>query len=158
MKKLLIAAAAIVTAGAPMAASAAPFGGPHLQPVAVQNHWNGGHWNSGWGHGWGGGYRYGGYGRDGYGYGPGYYRAIVPGVFGLAIGAALARPYYAPCHYVTRTVVGPWGGVHYQNVEVCARDARRGRRAVSDGRLQPSRRGGPRAARSRRRPSSRPRW
>ena len=115
MKKLLISAAALVTAGAPMAASAAPFGGHDFHPVAAQNRWDHGHYS-----GWGGGYRQGwGYGRYGYGWGPGYYRGWAPGVFGIALGAALARPYYAPCHYVTRTVVGPYGGVRYQTVEVC---------------------------------------
>jgi len=137
MKKLLIGAAALVTAAAPLAATAAPYGGGHqYQPAATQNHWDGdrGHGGGGdrdhdWGrdHRWGGGYGWNrgyGYGYRGYGYGYGYgYRgAAVAGLFGLALGATLAseRPYYyAPCYWVTRPVVGPWGGVHYRQVEVC---------------------------------------
>ena len=74
--------------------------------------------------------------------------AVAAGVFGLAIGAALASNHhdygyrydyddydggyygdyygsygYAPvrCHWETRAYPGPWGGVHYQNVRVCYR-------------------------------------
>ena len=67
--------------------------------------------------------------------------AVAAGIFGLAIGAALASNhhdyddrygygygygdygYYAPvrCHWETRAYPGPWGGVSYQNVRVCYR-------------------------------------
>lgn len=132
MKKLLIGAAALVTAAAPLAASAAPNDFGRGQPVATQNHWGGDRdhdWRGGdrdhdWGrdHRWGGGYGWNrGYYRGGY-YGYGYRGAAVAGLFGLALGATLASEhpyYYAPCHWVTRAYVGPWGGVHYRQVEVC---------------------------------------
>jgi hypothetical protein len=68
--------------------------------------------------------------------------AVAAGIFGLAVGAALASNhydydhrygygdygygdygYYRPvrCHWETRAYPGPWGGVSYQNVRVCYR-------------------------------------
>ncbi len=99
MKNLVLGAAALVMTAAPLAASAQPYG-----------------------HDWHGG------GNGG--------AAVAAGLFGLAVGAAIAdssyhrdyayQPTYAydggyvqHCFWQTRLVRGPWGRVHYQQVEVC---------------------------------------
>jgi hypothetical protein len=102
MKKFLIAAATLTMAAAPIAASAQPFGG----------------------HGFGG--------RPAYAHG--YYRggnggaAVAAGLFGLVLGAAIADsqpaygyppPYAVQCDWETRAYPGPWGTVHYEQVQVC---------------------------------------
>ncbi len=67
--------------------------------------------------------------------------AVAAGLFGLAIGAAIASshhsdyddygyrygygyddgyaPYAVRCHWETRAYPGPWGQVTYENVRVC---------------------------------------
>ena len=120
MKKFLIGAVALITAAAPIAASAAPFG-HGSRPVAVANH-------SGWNGGYRGDYR-GDY-RDYRGGNGG--AAIAAGLFGLAIGAAIAsssQPAYAPnygygygygdCGWQTQAVRGPYGQIRYEQVQVC---------------------------------------
>lgn len=111
MKKLLIGAVALITAAAPIAASAAPFG-HEGRPAAVAYH-----------SGWRGGFR-GGYGGNGG-------AAIAAGLFGLALGAAIAnssQPEYAPtygygygdCGWQTQAVRGPYGQIRYEQVQVCS--------------------------------------
>jgi hypothetical protein len=113
MKKLLIGAVALITAAAPIAASAAPFG-HDSRPVAVANH-------SGWNGGYRGDFR-GDRGNGG--------AAIAAGLFGLALGAAIAnssQPEYAPnysygygdCGWQTQAVRGPYGQIRYEQVQVC---------------------------------------
>ena len=113
MKKLLIGAVALITAAAPIAASAAPFG-HEGRPAAVADHG-----------GWRGGFR-GGYGGNGG-------AAVAAGLFGLALGAAIAnsQPEYAPnygygygygygdCGWQTQGVRGPYGQIRYEQVQVC---------------------------------------
>ena len=109
MKKLLIGAVALITAAAPIAASAAPFHGGRAGAVAYHNGWRGG--DRDWRGGNGG-------------------AAVAAGLFGLAIGAAIAsssQPEYAPnygygyadCGWQTEAVRGPYGQVRYEQVQVC---------------------------------------
>lgn len=110
MKKLLIAAAALVVAAAPIAASADPF-----------SHGGRGYQSSYRGHD--GGYR-GGYNRgwDGDRRGDDRGGAVAAGLFGLFLGAALANdhPYYQrECGWETQAYPGPYGGVRYEQVQVC---------------------------------------
>ena len=113
MKKFLIGAVALITAAAPIAASAAPFGHGG-RPAAVANH-------SAWNGGYRGDFR-GARGNGG--------AAIAAGLFGLAIGAAIAsssQPAYAPnygygygdCGWQTEAVRGPYGQIRYEQVQVC---------------------------------------
>ena len=113
MKKFLIGAVALITAAAPLAASAAPFGHGG-RSAAVADH-------SGWRGGDRGDFR-GGRGNGG--------AAIAAGLFGLAIGAAVANSYqpeYAPnygygygdCGWQTEAVRGPYGQIRYEQVQVC---------------------------------------
>ncbi|HEY1751932.1 MAG TPA: hypothetical protein VGG29_11740 [Caulobacteraceae bacterium] len=107
MKKLLIGAAALITAAAPIAASAAPFHGGRTAAVAYHNGWRGDH-------------------RGGNGG-----AALAAGLFGLVVGAAIAssdRPDYAApsygygygdCGWRTEAVRGPYGRIHYEQVQVC---------------------------------------
>jgi len=105
-KTLLIASATLAVAAAPIAASAAPYGGQ----------WGGrGFTGARLDHGNGG-------------------AALAAGLFGLAIGAAIAsnhdhdygygygygyRPYETRCWWETQAVRGPYGYVHYEQVQVC---------------------------------------
>jgi hypothetical protein len=110
MKKLLIGAAALITAAAPIAASAAPFGHDGRRAaVAYHNGWRGGYADR----------------RDGNGG-----AAIAAGLFGLVLGAAIAsssQPEYAPnygygysdCGWQTEAVRGPYGQIRYEQVQVC---------------------------------------
>jgi hypothetical protein len=112
MKKFLIAAAALLTVGAPVAASAAPFGsgfGRNAEVVRVHdNGFRGGGFRGGYGPNWDGRY------SDGRG------AAVAAGLFGFVLGAALDHPYYAErCGWVTQAYPGPYGGVRYEQVQVC---------------------------------------
>ncbi len=111
MKKFLIGAVALITAAAPIAASAAPFHGGRPAAVAYHNGWRGGY--TGWGDNRGNGGA-----------------AIAAGLFGLALGAAIAssnQPAYAPnygygygdCGWQTQAVRGPYGQIRYEQVQVC---------------------------------------
>ena len=129
MKKLIVGAAALLSALTGVLATATP---------AAADGWRGGYGHGyASGRGYGGGYGYRGYDHRGYGAGP----AIVAGLAGLAIGASLSHPhpyyagprYYAgppPAYYVGRTYYGyyegcrrewvwdyRWGG--YRAVEAC---------------------------------------
>jgi hypothetical protein len=106
MKKLMIGAAALTMVAAPMAASAQPF-----------SHG-----------GWNGGGRFGGYSGQFRGGNGG--AVLAAGLFGLALGAAVNNADYQPayaygpgygpvCVWRTQAVVGPYGYVHYQPVQVC---------------------------------------
>jgi opacity protein-like surface antigen len=117
MKKFLIGAVALITAAAPIAVSAAPFGHGG-RPAAVAN-------RSGWNGGYRSGYRGDIRGERGNGG-----AAIAAGLFGLAIGAAIAsssQPEYAPnygygygdCGWQTEAVRGPYGQIRYEQVQVC---------------------------------------
>jgi len=104
MKKFLIAAAALAVAAAPIAASADPF-----------NHGGRGY-QSDRGHDYRGGDR--GWDRRGDDRGG----AVAAGLFGLFLGAALAsdHPYYQrECGWETQAYPGPYGGVRYEQVQVC---------------------------------------
>lgn len=113
MKKFLIAAAALAVTAAPIAASAQPYGyGGHDGRVAVRtfNGDRGGYNNyrgqRGWDHDR----------RDDRG------GAVAAGLFGLFLGAALAsnHPHYErECGWETQAYPGPWGGVRYEQVQVC---------------------------------------
>ena len=102
MKKLLIGALAALTAVTGVMATTGP----------AQAY--GGGYHGGYG---GGGYRGGGYAGHGYGYGGwhgggGGGAAIVAGLAGLAIGAAIAQPHYgygyaAPAYYAPGYAYGP---------------------------------------------------
>ena len=112
MKKLLIAASALLMVAAPIAASAAPFGfGGRAEVVRVHdNGFRGGGFRGGYGPNWDGRY------SDGRG------SAVAAGLFGLFLGAALANdhPSYAQqCGWETQAVPGPYGGVRYEQVQVC---------------------------------------
>ena len=108
MKKLFIAASALLMAAAPIAASAGPFGhgfGRGGEVVRVHN----------------GGFR-GGYGPNWDGrYGDGRGAAVAAGLFGFALGAAIAsdQPYVQQCGWETQAYPGPYGGVRYEQVQVC---------------------------------------
>ncbi len=117
MKKFLIAAAALAVTAAPIAASAQPYGYGHDR-AAVRT-FDGGR----------GGYNnYRGYNR---GYGDRGWDhdrrddrggAVAAGLFGLFLGAALAdnHPYYErECGWETQAYPGPYGGVRYEQVQVC---------------------------------------
>ena len=117
MKKLLIGAVALITAAAPIAASAAPFGhGGRAGAVAYHNGGRGG---------FGGNFRGDFRGERGGNGGA----AIVAGLFGLAVGAAIANSQteYAPnygygygdCGWQTQAVRGPYGQIRYEQVQVC---------------------------------------
>jgi hypothetical protein len=114
MKTLILAAAAVATLAAPLAASAQPFGRDgggwsHAQPADFH-----------------GGDRFGD--RGGYRGGNGG-AVLAAGVFGLILGSAIAsshnyaydRPYdYAPrCGWETRPYQDAYGYVHYGQVQVC---------------------------------------
>jgi hypothetical protein len=131
MKKLVMGIAGLAMLAAPLAASAQSYG--HGR--------DGGGWGRGGDHG---GYGRGGYGRGDYGRG-GYERdegnggAIVAGIAGLALGAALsdrgdygyapsygyapAYDYgyaYAPrCFWQNQPYRTYYGGVAYRQVQVC---------------------------------------
>jgi hypothetical protein len=114
MNKLLIAAAALLTVSAPIAASAAPYGfgyGRGVQVARVHDDgFRGDGFRGGYGRNWDGRY------NDGRG------AAVAAGVFGLILGATLANdhPYYAQqCGWETQAYPGPYGGVSYQQVQVC---------------------------------------
>ncbi len=113
MKKLLIAAAALAVVAAPIAASAAPFGhGGRGEAVGMRNDGFRGDAfrGQGYGRGWGGRY------NDGRG------AAVVAGLFGFALGAAIAndQPYDAQsCGWETQAYPGPYGAVQYEQVQVC---------------------------------------
>jgi hypothetical protein len=113
MKKLLIAAAALLTVAAPVAASAAPFGfdaGRGAEVVRIHDDGSrGGGFRGGYGPNWDGRY------SDGRG------AAVAAGLFGFVLGAALDHPYYAQpqCGWVTQAYPGPYGGVRYEQVQVC---------------------------------------
>ena len=111
MKKLFIAASALLMAAAPLAASADPFdhgfnhGGRATEVVRVHDQ----------------GYR-GGYGSNWDGrYSDGRGSAVAAGLFGLFLGAALAsdHPYVQQCGWETQAYPGPYGGVRYEQVQVC---------------------------------------
>jgi hypothetical protein len=113
MKKLLIAAAALLTVATPIAASADPMGFGHggrpVEAVRVHDGYRGGY-RGGYGANWDGRY------SDGRG------AAVAAGMFGLILGAALAnnQPYYAQqCGWETQAYPGPYGGVRYEQVQVC---------------------------------------
>ena len=130
MKKILIGAIALITAAAPIAASAAPFGHDGRQgAVANRSDWRGGFRSDNRG-----GYRndYRGDYRDYRGERGGYGGAAIAGLFGLAIGAAVASSYqpayaqdygygygYGDCGWQTQAVRGPYGQVRYEQVQVC---------------------------------------
>jgi opacity protein-like surface antigen len=109
MKKFLIGAVALITAAAPIAASAAPFGHGG-RPAAVANH-------SGWNGGYRSGYRGDFRGERGTGG-----AAIAAGLF-----ASSSQPQYAPnygygygdCGWQTEAVRGPYGQIRYEQVQVC---------------------------------------
>jgi hypothetical protein len=104
MKKFLIAAAALAVAAAPLAASAQPFGrvdaGRYTQ-VVHNDGYRGANWDG----------RY----NDGRG------AAVAAGLFGFILGSALsnAQPYAERCDWETQRVIGPYGYVHYEQVQVC---------------------------------------
>ena len=113
MKNLLIAAATLAVAAAPIAASAQPFGhaydGRYTQ-VVRNDGFRAGYRNDGYrGSNWDGRH------NDGRG------AAVAAGLFGLFLGAALSndRPYMQRCDWETQPVVGPYGYVHYEQVQVC---------------------------------------
>lgn len=136
MKKILIGAIALITAAAPIAAAAAPFGHDGRQDqVTNRSDWRGGYR---------GDYRgdnrgdFRGDNRDGYrsdfrgyrGERDGNGGAAIAGLFGLALGAAVASSYqpayaqdygygYGECGWQTEAVRGPYGQVRYQQVQVC---------------------------------------
>lgn len=115
MKKLLIAAAALLTVAAPVAASAAPFGfGYGHGPEVVRVHDDGFRGDGFRGYGWRGGY---GPNWDGR-YSDGRGAAVAAGLFGFVLGAALDHPYAARCGWVTQAYPGPYG-VRYEQVQVC---------------------------------------
>ncbi|HUZ11857.1 MAG TPA: hypothetical protein VMU93_03270 [Caulobacteraceae bacterium] len=95
MKKLMLSVAALAVVATPIAASAEP-----------------------WGHDRGGDYR-----AERFDRGDGGGGALAAGIFGLVLGAAIAsdHPYaYEPaCYWQTRPIVGRYGYVRYERVEVC---------------------------------------
>jgi hypothetical protein len=113
IKKLLLAASAAATllgAVAPTAASASPWYHPGLHP-GYQNRPGPWHtssyylhpgWHGVWAPGWGAWH-------PGWGPHPGYFAA---GVLGVAIGASLAAPYYGPppAYYAGPGYWGYWEG------------------------------------------------
>ena len=109
MKKLFIAASALLLAAAPIVASADPSGGHGFGRggEVVRVHDNGS--RGGYGPNWDG--RYG----DGRG------SAVAAGLFGLFLGAAIAsdHPYVQQCGWETQAYPGPYGGVRYEQVQVC---------------------------------------
>ncbi|MDR3509415.1 MAG: hypothetical protein P4L64_16100 [Caulobacteraceae bacterium] len=113
MKKILTAALAALTLGGAAMATATPAD-------AAPWHGGGGRGYYGGYHGGGyGGYRggYGGY-RGGYGWGGG---ALVAGLAGLAVGAAIAEPHYyaPPAYYGYARPYGYYGyGTCYANERV----------------------------------------
>jgi hypothetical protein len=118
MKKLLIAAAALTVAAAPIAASAAPYGfGGRAEAVRVHDN---GFRGQGYSRGWNGRYNDGRYNDSRYNDGRG--AAVAAGLFGLVLGAAIANdhPYYAQrCGWETQAYPGPYGQVQYEQVQVC---------------------------------------
>jgi hypothetical protein len=117
MKTLLIAAASLATIAAPIAASAQPYGYGHDGRGAYQNSYRGGDYRGGWGRGSYGGY----YGDRGYDRGGNAGAAVAAGLFGFVLGSALSndRPYAERCDWETQAVRGPYGYVHYEQVQVC---------------------------------------
>src|SRR5579863_8596415 len=113
MKKLMLTAAALAITAAPLAASAEPFGHNRGGDFRGQR-FDG---DRGYRGGWDGyrGYRGGWDGDRGDG-------AAAAGLFGFVLGAALANDhpgYYQDCYWQSRPVVGPYGYVHYERVEIC---------------------------------------
>ena len=106
VKKLMLGAAALAVTAAPIAASAAPFGhdygGRGDYHVAYRGY-DRGDWR---------GYRDHDDDRG---------AALAAGLFGLVLGSAIAsnHGYYQDCYWQTRPVVGPYGYVHYEQVQVC---------------------------------------
>jgi hypothetical protein len=117
MKKLMLGAAALAVTAAPIAASAEPFGhdygGRGDYHVAYRSYdrdgWRGDYRD------WRGDYR--GY-RD---HDDDAGAALAAGLFGFVLGNAIAsnHGYYQDCYLQTRPVIGPYGYVHYERVEVC---------------------------------------
>jgi hypothetical protein len=109
MKKLFIAASALLLAAAPIVASADPFGHGRFGRggEVVRVHDNG--FRRGYGPNWDGRY------SDGRG------SAVAAGLFGLFLGAAIAsdHPYVQQCGWETQAYPGPYGGVRYEQVQVC---------------------------------------
>ncbi|HEX4098114.1 MAG TPA: hypothetical protein VHX64_15425 [Caulobacteraceae bacterium] len=113
MKKIILGVAALILAAAPLAASAQPFGnGNHNGGYSQQR----GNDNRGFDNRGGG--RYDGYRGNGGG-------AVAAGVFGFVFGSilthALEQPvaYQQQCWWQNEPVQGPYGRVHYEQVQVC---------------------------------------
>jgi hypothetical protein len=108
MKKIILGAAALIMAAAPLAASAQSF-----------DHGRGGN-DRGYSQQRGGDYR--GGGRDYRGDGGG---AAAAGLFGFVFGSILAHAndervaYRQECWWQNEPVQGPYGRVHYEQVQVC---------------------------------------
>jgi hypothetical protein len=122
MKKIILGAAALIMAAAPLAASAQSFNhGGHdgnRNGGYSQQRGNDNRGNDNRGYDNRGGGRYDGYRGDGGG-------AAAAGIFGFVFGSILAHAndeqvsYQQQCWWQNEPVQGPYGRVHYEQVQVC---------------------------------------